>query len=123
MSIDLHIRWSDRQDLILRRRVLEDRKTLKEYGVGKMNRVDSKAKLEPPAPVYFHCSLSDYIPHTPNTQNNEPQMTPSTGFDRLRESGLQKKDIRNIRTQISSNLEEQWMDNTGETLPDGSKLS
>ncbi|KAI8081900.1 uncharacterized protein B0P05DRAFT_468736 [Gilbertella persicaria] len=164
-SIDLHIRWSDRQDLILRvstldsistikdkirqssdstgdkyirlihsGRVLEDNKTLREYGIGKIVRADSKAKLEPPAPVYFHCSLSDYIP---NTQNNQPQMTPPTGFDRLRESGFTEEDIRNIRTQFhrlhgtsfddnvpteeARNLEEQWMDNTGETLPDGSK--
>ena len=65
-------------------------------------------------------------------------MTPPTGFDRLRESGFTEEDIRNIRTQFhrlhgtsfdsvpteeARNLEEQWMDNTGETLPDGSKLS
>lgn len=66
---------------------------------------------------------------------NQPQMTPPTGFDRLRESGFTEEDIRNIRTQFhrlhgtafeegpteeARNLEEQWMDNTGETLPDGS---
>jgi hypothetical protein len=65
-------------------------------------------------------------------------MTPPTGFDRLRESGFTEEDIRNIRTQFhrlhgtqfeegpteeARNLEEQWMDNTGETLPDGSKFS
>ncbi|KAL9546132.1 hypothetical protein MBANPS3_006813 [Mucor bainieri] len=167
-SIDLHIRWSDRQDLVLRvspdetiytikekirqsssrienkyirlihnGRVLEDAKTLKEYGVGKIVRTDSKAKLEPPSPVYFHCSLSDYTPETPSPQNNQPQMTPPTGFDRLRESGFTEEDIRNIRTQFhrlhgtafeegpteeARNLEEQWMDNTGETLPDGSSI-
>lgn len=64
-------------------------------------------------------------------------MIPPTGFDRLRESGFTEEDIRNIRTQFhrlhgtpfdegpteeARNLEEQWMDNTGETLPDGSKL-
>ncbi|CAO3652682.1 unnamed protein product [Mucor fragilis] len=164
-NVDLHIRWSDRQDLILRvspdetiytikekirqsssrtenkyirlihnGRVLEDPKTLKEYSVGKIVRTDSKAKLEPPSPVYFHCSLSDYTPETPSSQNNQPQMTPPTGFDRLRESGFTEEDIRNIRTQFhrlhgttfeegpteeARNLEEQWMDNTGETLPDG----
>lgn len=63
-------------------------------------------------------------------------MTPPTGFDRLRESGFTEEDIRNIRTQFhrlngtsfeenpseeARNLEEQWMDNTGQTLPDGSK--
>ena len=50
-------------------RVLEDAKTLKEYGVGKIIRTDSKAKLEPPSPVYFHCSLSDYTPESPSSQN------------------------------------------------------
>lgn len=64
-------------------------------------------------------------------------MIPPTGFDRLRESGFTEEDIRNIRTQFhrlhgtpfeegpteeARNLEEQWMDNTGETLPDGSKV-
>jgi hypothetical protein len=66
-------------------------------------------------------------------------MIPPTGFDRLRESGFTEEDIRNIRTQFhrlhgtpfeeegptaeeARNLEEQWMDNTGETLPDGSEL-
>lgn len=34
-----------------------------------MNFRDSKAKLEPPAPVYFHCSLSDYTPETPSLKN------------------------------------------------------
>jgi hypothetical protein len=63
-------------------------------------------------------------------------MIPPTGFDRLREAGFTEEDIRNIRTQFhrlhgttfeespseeARNLEEQWMDNTGETLPDGSE--
>lgn len=64
-------------------------------------------------------------------------MIPPTGFDRLREAGFTEEDIRNIRTQFhrlhgtafeespsdeARNLEEQWMDNTGETLPDGSEF-
>ncbi|KAI8987834.1 hypothetical protein BDF20DRAFT_814200 [Mycotypha africana] len=168
-TIDLHIRWSDRQDLVLHvspestihdikekirqssptierkyirlihnGRVLEDYKSLKEYGVGKIIRSDSKAKLEPPSPVYFHCSLSDYKPTIQNSQNNYPQIIPPTGFDRLREAGFSEEDIQNFRTQFhrfngtaldelpteeARNLEEQWMDNTGETLPDGSKYS
>jgi hypothetical protein len=64
-------------------------------------------------------------------------MTPPTGFDRLRESGFTEEDIGNIRTQFhrlhgtsfegtnteeTRTLEEQWMENTNDTLPDGSKL-
>jgi hypothetical protein len=64
-------------------------------------------------------------------------MTPPTGFDRLRESGFTEEDIGNIRTQFhrlhgtsfegtnteeARTLEEQWMENTNDTLPDGSKL-
>ncbi|CEP15504.1 hypothetical protein [Parasitella parasitica] len=165
-SVDLHIRWSEGQDIVLRAspqdsvhtikekirqsssraenkyirlihngKMLEDAKTLKEYGIGKIIRADSKAKLEPPSPVYLHCSLSNFTPTNP--QNNQPQMTPPTGFDRLRESGFTEEDIRNIRIQFhrlhgtpfeegpseeARNLEEQWMDNTGETLPDGSDI-
>ncbi|GAA5799570.1 hypothetical protein HPULCUR_004986 [Helicostylum pulchrum] len=147
-SIELHIRWSDRQDLVFNvpveetiyaikqkiRQSSKDAKTLKDYNIGKINITSSKAKLEQAAPVYFHCSLSDYTPETPSLKNNQPQMTPPTGFDRLRESGFTEEDIRNIRTQFhrlhgtpfeegpteeARNLEEQWMDNTGETLPDG----
>ncbi|KAG1237552.1 hypothetical protein G6F35_000594 [Rhizopus arrhizus] len=170
-NIDLHIRWSDRQDLVLNvepdelissikekihhsaghtnrkyirlihnGKVLQDDQTLKSYGIGKITVVNSKAKLEPPSPVYIHCSLSDYIPQSPiATYNNQPQIIPPTGFDRLRESGFTEEDIQNIRAQFhrlhgttfdetdetseeARNLEEQWMDNTGETLPDGSKL-
>lgn len=114
-NIDLHIRWSDRQDLVLNvepdelissikekvkigqrmktiavviinyeqihhsaghtnrkyirlihnGKVLQDDQTLKSYGIGKITVVNSKAKLEPPSPVYIHCSLSDYIPQSP----------------------------------------------------------
>ncbi|KAG0169529.1 hypothetical protein DFQ28_003607 [Apophysomyces sp. BC1034] len=58
-----------------------------------------------------------------------------TGFDRLRESGFNEEEIRSIRTQFHRmhgtaydggdptdqvrQLEEQWMDSTGEVLPDG----
>ncbi|KAI7878748.1 hypothetical protein K492DRAFT_132333 [Lichtheimia hyalospora FSU 10163] len=55
------------------------------------------------------------------------------GFDRLRESGFNEEEIRDIRTQFHRThgssydeateqtmaLEEQWMENTGEMLPDG----
>ncbi|RCH85658.1 hypothetical protein CU097_001735, partial [Rhizopus azygosporus] len=99
-NIDLHIRWSDRQDLIINAepdetvhsikekirnlsrnakdkyirlihngKVLEDQRTLKSYGIGKINITNSKATLEPPSPVYIHCSLSDYIPKGPSISN------------------------------------------------------
>ncbi|KAI8092510.1 uncharacterized protein BX664DRAFT_261085 [Halteromyces radiatus] len=166
-SIDIHVRWSDRQDLILNispietiqtvkdkikssstrtenkylrlihnGRVLEDNKTLLDYNIGKLPLRNSKQKIAPPSPVFIHCSVSDYKPEK-KTINNQPQMTASIGFDRLREAGFSEEDIRNIRTQFhrmnglsqvgdetsdqARNLEEQWMDNTGETLPDGSK--
>ncbi|CEG75889.1 hypothetical protein RMATCC62417_10864 [Rhizopus microsporus] len=165
-NIDLHIRWSDRQDLVINSepdetvysikekirnlsgnakdkyirlihngKVLEDQRTLKSYGIGKINITNSKAILEPPSPVYIHCSLSDYIPKGSSISNNRPQIIPPVGFDRLRESGFTEEDIQNIRAQFhrlhgtdyndtegtseeARNLEEQWMDNTGETLPD-----
>lgn len=49
--------------------MLEDAKTLKDYNIGKINITSSKAKLEQAAPVYFHCSLSDYTPETPSLKN------------------------------------------------------
>jgi hypothetical protein len=49
--------------------VLQDKKTLKEYGIGKITFSDSKAKMEPAEPVYFHCSLSDYKSSKPSEAN------------------------------------------------------
>ncbi|ORX59391.1 hypothetical protein DM01DRAFT_1361651 [Hesseltinella vesiculosa] len=60
-------------------------------------------------------------------------MTPPIGFDRLLEAGFSEEDINNIRSQFhrmrgsdvdesseqARQMEEQWMDNTGDTLPDG----
>ncbi|KAI8137094.1 hypothetical protein BJV82DRAFT_636815 [Fennellomyces sp. T-0311] len=168
-SVDLHIRWNEGQDLVLRAspfdsisdvkqkirqsapqahnknirlirngRILDDARRLKDYGIGKLTRdTNSKAKVPPPAPVYIHCSVSDYIPdrpQQPTATNNEPQIAPPTGFDRLRESGFSEEDIRGIRARFhrmhgtvgddnseeARNLEEQWIDNTSETLADGS---
>ncbi|CAO3638536.1 unnamed protein product [Cunninghamella echinulata] len=125
-SIDIHIRWSDRQDLIIRGSPTDKVSALKEK--------DSKAKIPPPPPIFIHCSISEYNAQG-STTNDQPQMTPPVGFDRLREAGFSEEDIRNIRTQFhrmngapvdgdenseqARQLEEQWMDNTGETLPDG----
>lgn len=49
--------------------MLQDKKTLKEYGIGKITFSDSKAKMEPAEPVYFHCSLSDYKSSKPSEAN------------------------------------------------------
>ncbi|KAI9491345.1 DUF2407 C-terminal domain-containing protein [Zychaea mexicana] len=181
-SVDLHIRWNEGQDLVIRAspldsiadikqkirhsapqaqdkhirlirngRVLDDARRLCGYGIGQLVRdTNSKAKVPPPPPVYIHCSVSDYIPPTPQPRpqqssssststattspnNNEPQMSPPTGFDRLRESGFSEEDIQGIRARFhrmhgtggddnseeARNLEEQWIDNTTETLADG----
>ncbi|KAI9307863.1 hypothetical protein BJ944DRAFT_1374 [Cunninghamella echinulata] len=129
-SIDIHIRWSDRQDLIIRGsptdkvitlkekikqssnnlenkrlrliyngRVLEDQQTLLDYDIGKILLKDSKAKIPPPPPIFIHCSISEYNTQG-STNNDQPQMTPPVGFDRLREAGFSEEDIRNIRTQF-----------------------
>ncbi|KAG2178913.1 hypothetical protein INT43_001760 [Umbelopsis isabellina] len=167
-TTDLHIRWSNEQDLVFTvspkesvasvkekiqelaprtsdkhirliysGRILESSNTLSHYGIGKIQRAEnSKAKIPPPPPTYIHCSVSDYRPEndTTETKNSQPQITPLMGFDRLREAGFTEEDIRNIRTQFhhlhgttfdgenteqTRTLEEQWMENTGETLPDG----
>ncbi|KAJ8663268.1 hypothetical protein O0I10_000506 [Lichtheimia ornata] len=120
--------------LIRNGRILNDRDTLADYGIGKLDRdPNSKAKVPPPSPVYIHCSLSDYIPNK-HHHNNEPQLRIPTGFDRLREAGFSEEDIQGIRSRFhrihgtvadensedARNLEEQWIDNSNETLADGS---
>ncbi|KAI9261594.1 DUF2407 C-terminal domain-containing protein [Phascolomyces articulosus] len=140
--------------LIRNGRILDDTRRLCDYGIGKLERdTNSKAKVPPPPLVYIHCSVSDYIPpssrkkpqqqqtssssssssSTPSNNNDEPQISPPTGFDRLRESGFSEEDIQGIRARFhrmhgtvgddnseeARNLEEQWIDNTSETLADG----
>ncbi|KAI8072744.1 DUF2407 C-terminal domain-containing protein [Gongronella butleri] len=161
-SIDVHIRWSDRQDLIIQLapadtvqalkdkirqsiqqlddkhlrlihngRVLQNNKRLSDYDIGRLPENNTKAKIPPPSPVFIHCSVSE---HPSTRPNDQPQMTPPIGFDRLLEAGFSEQDVNNIRAQFhrmhgdgeesseqARQLEEQWMDNTGETLPDGSK--
>ncbi|KAG0182948.1 hypothetical protein DFQ29_001092 [Apophysomyces sp. BC1021] len=118
--------------LIHNGRILDDTRSLHTYGIGKPMQTEAKSLLPLPSPVYLHCSLSDYIPKAPVMKT--PQTTQLTGFDRLRESGLTEDDIRNIRAQFhflhsttdttveARNLEERWIDNAGDTLPDESKL-
>ncbi|KAI8334997.1 hypothetical protein BC941DRAFT_74319 [Chlamydoabsidia padenii] len=142
--INIHLRWSDRQDLVLSIpptdtiQTVKEKKTLMDYDIGLLPEGNNtKQKLPPPAPVFIHCSLSDYKSEQ-RSNNSQPQVTAPMGFDRLRESGFSEEDVRNIRARFhrmngtlqddsneiseqAMDLEEQWMDNTGDTLPDGSK--
>ncbi|OZJ04562.1 hypothetical protein BZG36_02701 [Bifiguratus adelaidae] len=86
--------------------------------------------IGPDSPIYFHIAVADA---TSEASNSQPQLTPSTGFDRLREAGFSDEDIANLRRQFhrfhgtsgsesteqTRRLEDQWMDNASETLPDG----
>ncbi|KAJ8652996.1 hypothetical protein O0I10_011377 [Lichtheimia ornata] len=120
-------------------RILDnDQQTLSHYGLGKFMRSDtSKLPIPPPSPVYIHCSVSDHRSsdqHSNDNANGENNTRPLMGFDRLRESGFNEEEIRDIRAQFHRThgssydgeateqtmaLEEQWMENTGEMLPDG----
>ncbi|KAI9310493.1 DUF2407 C-terminal domain-containing protein [Dichotomocladium elegans] len=67
-------------------------------------------------------------------QNNAPQLATPVGFDRLRDAGFSEEDIREIRLRFhrahgitadensaeARNLEDEWIDNSNETLADGS---
>ncbi|KAL1926219.1 hypothetical protein VTP01DRAFT_6084 [Rhizomucor pusillus] len=123
--------------LIHNGRILEDSRQLTSYGLGKFMRdPNSKAKIPPPLPIYIHCSLSEKRPANAaasSINTNLPQMTPAVGFDRLRDIGLSQEDIQVIRerfhqlhgtegaenSELARNLEEQWIDNSTQTLPDG----
>ncbi|SAM03773.1 hypothetical protein [Absidia glauca] len=84
--------------------------------------------------AFVHCMVSDYVqPDPPKNTKNKPSRT--GGFDRLLNSGFNQEEIRSIRTQFHrmretpydgqepteqlQQLEEQWMDQTGELLPEG----
>ncbi|KAL1917631.1 uncharacterized protein VTP21DRAFT_4024 [Calcarisporiella thermophila] len=105
-------------------RLLRDAETLEQTGV---------SKRDMSLPIYIHCSASD-SPPSRTSESQIRQITPLTGFDRLREAGFSEEDIRNIRTQFHQlhgtsvngeineqtlNMEEDWIENAGETLPDG----
>ncbi|KAI9314868.1 hypothetical protein BX666DRAFT_419907 [Dichotomocladium elegans] len=115
----------------------EDTKSLSQYGIGKCTGT-SLPKL--PAPVYIHCSLSDYHPARRPRRENQPEeiqrQRPRLGFDRLLDSGFNEEEIQDIRQQFHRThgstllddeepteqmtaIEEQWMESTGEVLPDG----
>ncbi|KAI8330873.1 DUF2407 C-terminal domain-containing protein [Chlamydoabsidia padenii] len=82
--------------------------------------------------AFIHCVVSEHVSYTKTTK----KATKTTGFDRLVASGFNQEEIRSIRTQFHrmhhtaydgqepteqlQQLEEQWMDETGETVPEGS---
>ncbi|RUP52433.1 hypothetical protein BC936DRAFT_141587 [Jimgerdemannia flammicorona] len=108
--------------LIYQGRVLADVQTLNQCNLSNPRFAD--------APVYLHCSLTDVVPgdseatmpirqchfQRPQTfiyfssyahitrcgkrRQLQPQITPPTGFDRLREAGFSEDDIQNIRAQF-----------------------
>ncbi|KAI8092860.1 DUF2407 C-terminal domain-containing protein [Halteromyces radiatus] len=83
---------------------------------------------------FIHCVVSDHVPV--NCSKSIKRKTDSIrGFDRLLNSGFNQEEIRSIRTQFHRmhqtpydgqepteqllQFEEQWMDQTGETVPEG----
>ncbi|KAI8344606.1 hypothetical protein BC941DRAFT_409091 [Chlamydoabsidia padenii] len=89
--------------------------------------------------TFIHCMVSEYV-STDLTKivNKKPSRT-GGGFDRLLTLGFNQEEICNIRAQFHrtrqtpydgqepteqlQQLEEQWMDQTGEVLPEGCKYS
>ncbi|CAO3622975.1 unnamed protein product [Cunninghamella blakesleeana] len=82
---------------------------------------------------FIHCVISDNIVTSPTKPLRKSKMI--KGFDRLLSSGFNQEEIRSIRTQFHrmhgtpydgqepteqlQQLEEDWMDQTGETIPEG----
>ncbi|ORZ22305.1 DUF2407 C-terminal domain-domain-containing protein [Absidia repens] len=85
--------------------------------------------------IFIHCVVSDHIQFD-STKTIKKKSNKIGGFDRLLESGFNNEEIRSIRTQFHrmqqtpyeddedlteqlQMLEEQWMNRTGETVPEG----
>ncbi|ORZ21694.1 hypothetical protein BCR42DRAFT_475246 [Absidia repens] len=145
---DIHIKWSNMQNLVLmlsplgmiynaiycflenkhlrlihNGRLLDDITHLNDYQIGNLPVGNSKREVPEPAPVFIHRSLSNYTSKQRSTRN-QPQLLTPLGFDRLTEAGLSEENVRNIHRKNESSeqaiyLDEQWMDSTGETLLDG----
>ncbi|KAI7851077.1 hypothetical protein BDC45DRAFT_517085 [Circinella umbellata] len=80
---------------------------------------------------------NDRVSGQEDNNNTDNQMTRLLGFDRLQEAGFNEEEIRDIRVQFhrlhgspnfdgeiteqTTAMEEQWMESTGEILPDGCK--
>ncbi|SAM07163.1 hypothetical protein [Absidia glauca] len=85
--------------------------------------------------TFVHCVVSEHVSYDYTKTAKKPSKT-TAGFDRLVASGFNQEEIRSIRTQFHrmhqtpydgqepteqlQQLEEQWMDETGETVPEGS---
>ncbi|KAL1929191.1 hypothetical protein VTP01DRAFT_2250 [Rhizomucor pusillus] len=116
--------------LIYQGRVLDNDKTLSAYGVGRLLEGQDTAPT-----VYIHCALSDYVSSNNSNEYVKPtRLTPFRGFDRLREAGFNEEEIRDIRmhfhqsrmnsydgetTEQTLAIEEQWMESSGDMLPEG----
>lgn len=117
-SIDLHIRWSDKQDLVLivnprdsvysikekiqqstgpsqRKyiRLIHNGKILNDTQTLKSYGIGKKTS-EQPSPFYINCSLSDYIPP------KETKIISPAELDRLRKSGFSEQDIQQLQLQL-----------------------
>ncbi|KAL0089502.1 hypothetical protein J3Q64DRAFT_1696608 [Phycomyces blakesleeanus] len=110
--------------LIHNGRLLDDNYTLADYGLGTIST------------VYFLCSLSEFSESSTQFKDSdeESEGQEERGLDRLRKSGYNAEEIRSIRmefhrthrteyngetTEHQRQLEDAWMESTGETLPGG----
>ncbi|KAI8062901.1 DUF2407 C-terminal domain-containing protein [Gongronella butleri] len=86
--------------------------------------------------TYLHCAVSDYVVHDTAKPVRSKVSCAGRGFDRLLANGFNHEEIRSIRAQFHRmhgqsyhdsedpteqqlQFEEQWMDQTGESVPQG----
>ncbi|KAI9331645.1 DUF2407 C-terminal domain-containing protein [Pilaira anomala] len=157
---DIHLRWNNGQDLnitvllrkdnigvikqLIRKNAIEhtSKKTIRLIHRGQLLKDDNKTLYEygvRQSSIFIHCALSDPIIPTNTiiaTKTDTPKKQSISGFDKLRESGYNDEEIRNVRTQfhqIHNNsdyvdgeppneqeieMEERWMEHTGSMLPE-----
>ncbi|CAE6428856.1 unnamed protein product [Rhizoctonia solani] len=84
-----------------------------------------------PADVWIHCSIGSEGDDTDGDKQQESQIAPLRGFDRLASAGFSAEDIESMRRQFHAQrpevldqddeharaLEEQWVDNMDSGLP------
>ncbi|ORX59663.1 hypothetical protein DM01DRAFT_253068 [Hesseltinella vesiculosa] len=88
--------------------------------------------------LYMHCAISDFVKHDTTKPMRSKVTCVARGFDRLVATGFNQEEIRSIRSQFHQlqgrpfsedqdpsdqllQYEEQWMNQTGESVPEGSK--